>query len=39
MDPGLGEKIMALHLKKVAQYPEWGRLLDSIPDVHLSSEA
>lgn len=39
MDPGLGEKIMVLHLKKVAQYPEWGRLLDSIPDVHISCEA
>jgi hypothetical protein len=38
-DPGLGEKIMALHLQKVALYPEWGRLLHSIPDVHISSEA
>ncbi|MFJ2515787.1 Dabb family protein [Streptomyces griseoviridis] len=38
MDPGLGEKIMALHLEKVARYPQWGRLLDSIPDVRVSSE-
>ncbi|NED11848.1 Dabb family protein [Streptomyces sp. SID9124] len=39
MDPELGEKITALHLKKVAQYPEWGRLLDSIPNEPISSEA
>ncbi|MFD5870059.1 Dabb family protein [Streptomyces sp. NPDC060322] len=38
MDPGLGEKILAMHLRKVAMYPEWGRLLDSIPDVHLATE-
>ncbi|MFE9362504.1 Dabb family protein [Streptomyces sp. NPDC006978] len=39
MDPGLGERIMAMHLKKVATYPEWGRLLDAIPDVRVSTEA
>ncbi|MGW0779430.1 Dabb family protein [Streptomyces sp. NPDC002913] len=39
MDPGLGEKILAMHLRKVAAYPEWGLLLDSIPDVHLATEA
>ncbi|WUT01088.1 Dabb family protein [Streptomyces sp. NBC_00708] len=38
MDPGLSEKIMALHMEKVAQYPEWGRLLHSIPDVRVSAE-
>ncbi len=30
---------MAMHLKKVATYPEWGRLLDAIPDVRVSTEA
>jgi Stress responsive A/B Barrel Domain len=37
MDPRLGERIVAMHLKKVATYPEWGRLLDSIPEVRVSS--
>jgi hypothetical protein len=37
LDPGLGEKIMAMHLRKVAKYPEWGQLLDAIPDVRISS--
>ncbi|WP_446041516.1 Dabb family protein [Streptomyces sp. SID1121] len=31
LDPGLSEKVAAMHLKKVATYPEWGRLLDTIP--------
>jgi hypothetical protein len=31
LDPGVSEKVMAMHLKKVATYPEWGRLLDTIP--------
>ncbi|MDA3627301.1 Dabb family protein [Saccharopolyspora sp. WRP15-2] len=31
MDPGLKEKIVAMHREKVAAYPEWGRLLDTIP--------
>ncbi|WP_067832637.1 Dabb family protein [Actinomadura kijaniata] len=30
-DPGLGRRIMELHLEKVAAYPEWGRLVDAIP--------
>ncbi|MFD7865224.1 Dabb family protein [Streptomyces sp. NPDC057682] len=38
LDPGLSEKIMALHLEKVERYPKWGRLLDSIPDVRISAE-
>ncbi|MDX3324179.1 hypothetical protein PV405_05765 [Streptomyces sp. ME02-6979-3A] len=39
MNPGLGKRIMAMHLKKVATYPEWGRLLDAIPDVRVSTGA
>lgn len=30
---------MAMHLKKVATYLEWGRLLDAIPDVRVSTGA
>ncbi|MEU4892880.1 Dabb family protein [Streptomyces sp. NPDC044780] len=30
MDPALGEKVMGMHLKKVAMYPEWGQALDAI---------
>ena len=37
LDPELGAKIVAMHLKKVATYPEWGRLLDAIPDVDISA--
>jgi hypothetical protein len=37
MDPGLGAQIMAMHLKKVETYPDWGRLMDTIPDVRISS--
>ncbi|GAB3465023.1 Dabb family protein [Actinophytocola sediminis] len=37
-DPELGAKIGAMHLKKVAAYPEWGRLLDAIPDVNVPTE-
>jgi hypothetical protein len=29
-DPELGTKVLALHLAKVAQYPEWGKLIDSL---------
>lgn len=39
MDPGLGGKIMAMHLKKVATYPEWARLLDTIPDNQIATSA
>ncbi|NUP00539.1 MAG: Dabb family protein [Nonomuraea sp.] len=31
MDPELNERIVAMHLEKIATYPEWGRLLDAIP--------
>ncbi|MFD3927956.1 Dabb family protein [Streptomyces sp. NPDC058614] len=34
-DPGLGEKIMAMHLAKVAKYPEWGQALETIPETSL----
>jgi hypothetical protein len=29
-DPGIGAKVFALHQAKVAKYPEWGRLVESI---------
>ncbi|MFF1697069.1 Dabb family protein [Streptomyces sp. NPDC058257] len=31
LDPEMGSKVTALHERKVAKYPEWGQLLDSIP--------
>lgn len=31
-DPELSAKVMALHEKKVEMYPEWGQLLNSIPN-------
>ncbi|MEV0402896.1 Dabb family protein [Actinoallomurus sp. NPDC050550] len=39
MDPQLGGKIMRMHLRKVATYPEWGRLLDAIPDGSIPTDA
>ncbi|MER5324948.1 Dabb family protein [Streptosporangium roseum] len=38
-DPGLGGTIMAMHLKKVAKYPEWSRLLDAIPDGRIPAKS
>lgn len=38
-DPELNAKITAMHLRKVATYPEWGRLLDAIPDSRVSAPA
>jgi len=29
-DPDIGSKVLALHQAKVAKYPEWGRLVESI---------
>lgn len=29
-DPDIGAKVFALHQAKVARYPEWGRLVESI---------
>ena len=29
-DPDIGAKVYALHQAKVAKYPEWGRLVESI---------
>jgi Stress responsive A/B Barrel Domain len=29
-DPDIGSKVFALHQAKVAKYPEWGRLVESI---------
>ncbi|MEE1797443.1 Dabb family protein [Streptomyces sp. JV176] len=37
MDPGLAEKIMELHLARVARSPEWARLLDTIPDTSIAT--
>ncbi|MEU7768365.1 Dabb family protein [Nocardia sp. NPDC049190] len=34
-DPELREKIMALHEAKLARYPEWARLMDTIPKVRI----
>ena len=34
-DPDLTARIEALFREKVAAHPEWGVLLDAIPDVHL----
>ncbi|MGP4016459.1 Dabb family protein [Saccharopolyspora sp. 5N708] len=36
-DPELNEKIAAIYLAKVAKYPEWGQLLDAIPDVRVAA--
>jgi hypothetical protein len=35
LDPGLRDKIMALHEAKLAKYPEWARLMESIPEVQI----
>ncbi len=35
MDPELGVKIMALNERKLAKYPEWARLMETIPDVRI----
>ncbi|WP_078877317.1 Dabb family protein [Streptomyces sp. 150FB] len=37
LDPGLSGKIMAMHSAKVAKYPEWGQLLDSIPQARITT--
>jgi hypothetical protein len=29
-DPEIGAKVYALHQAKVAKYPEWGQVLESI---------
>jgi hypothetical protein len=39
MDPELNGKIVAMHLKKVATYPQWGHLLDAIPNKQIPSNA
>lgn len=39
MDPELGQRVMAMHLRKVAQYPDWAQLLDSIPEVRVATGA
>ncbi|MGY0058137.1 Dabb family protein [Streptomyces sp. LZ34] len=38
MDPGLGTKVTEIFLKKVAKYPEWGQLLNSISDTRISTD-
>ncbi|MCO6008372.1 Dabb family protein [Actinoallomurus purpureus] len=39
MNIELGGEIMQMHLKKVATYPQWGRLLDAIPDGGIPADA
>ncbi|MFB8273900.1 Dabb family protein [Nocardia colli] len=34
-DPALREKIMALHEAKLAKYPEWAQLMQTIPEVQI----
>ncbi|WP_328409801.1 Dabb family protein [Nocardia sp. NBC_00403] len=34
-DPELRDKIMALNAAKVAKYPEWARLMESVPEVRI----
>ncbi|MFD5321037.1 Dabb family protein [Streptomyces sp. NPDC127098] len=38
-DPELAATLMAMHQKKLAAYPDWAALLDSIPDVRLAADA
>ncbi|SFJ84221.1 Stress responsive A/B Barrel Domain [Amycolatopsis sacchari] len=38
-DPALGEKVMALHLAKVAKYPEWGKLIESLSGGRIPADA
>ncbi|GAA5037424.1 hypothetical protein HNP84_003125 [Thermocatellispora tengchongensis] len=35
-DPELARKMLALHEKKVAAYPEWGAMLEAIPEVRVA---
>ncbi|WP_329210655.1 Dabb family protein [Streptomyces sp. NBC_00683] len=35
-DPRIGSEIFAMHRRKLAAYPEWEKLLDSIPDSQLT---
>lgn len=39
MDPELNGKIEAMHRTRVAKHPEWARLLETIPDLHVASNA
>ncbi|MFD6159650.1 Dabb family protein [Nocardia sp. NPDC060256] len=34
-DPGLRDKIMALHEAKLAKYPEWAQLMQTVPEVRI----
>ncbi|GAB2734050.1 Dabb family protein [Amycolatopsis magusensis] len=38
-DPELSAKVMALHLAKVAQYPDWGQALQTIPEARIANPA
>jgi hypothetical protein len=38
-DPDLGEKVLALHLAKVAKYPEWGKLVSSLSGGKIPADA
>ncbi|MEV6562727.1 Dabb family protein [Nocardia sp. NPDC051756] len=34
-DPALREQIMALHEAKLAKYPEWAQLMQTVPEVQI----
>ncbi|MFE9582412.1 Dabb family protein [Nocardia sp. NPDC006044] len=34
-DPALREKIMALHEAKLAKYPDWAQLMQTVPEVQI----
>ncbi|MEU5023449.1 Dabb family protein [Streptomyces milbemycinicus] len=38
MDPELGARVTEIFLAKLAKYPEWGELLNSIPDSRISTD-
>lgn len=37
LDPELSAKVMALHLAKVAKYPDWGQALENIPEARIAN--
>jgi hypothetical protein len=38
-DPELARKLMEAHRTKIAKHPDWGELIDSIPDLQISKPA
>ncbi|WP_214410831.1 Dabb family protein [Sphaerisporangium fuscum] len=39
MDPELNDKVTAMHLKKVATYPDWGRLVEAVSGGQIPARA